>query len=1237
MRAVDRHNKVLRAAEQRARELEPHLVAAIVPVLHEAGLEAADRFERYATDHLRADASLALSAASDGVTRLSTMICVMPRPDEAETLAQEGGQAAETLHVTLAYLGEVEGPLGQFVEPLQQVAATHAPLTGTVAGAGVFSPNDGVGPSILLPDVPGLVELRVAVTEALVMAGVDYSRDHGFEAHITVDYYDAADPPSLDGPAFGAPLHFDDLYIVRGDVEMLALPLVGVPALTAAAKSEYCLPARLRANTDPVRKSMVENVARATLEGAGISFDVTNPYIGKALEKTGSMIEGISKTTQADVVRTIGTSYQAGLSIRDTAQAIRDMMTSTSLERATLIARTEMAGAINGASLASMQAVTAVTGDPYTKTWMTAPGARFPRHEDYDGLDGQTVGLNDYFDVGGSQLQHPGDPDGDAENVVNCRCAISYNAGSGTVIGDGESDIGITPFRSSMDDPTDFYNSDRYNQFQADVQGTAAHYGVTVNNISKVDGVWEGQTEPSVALKVRDGVTGVRAYSANLGRAYGQDGVMIFNDAAHSDAMLTFDSAPRDKVLSAMSRAGLSGGRFTADGRLQIVGSGTDFVKQGSALAADLGVKYSAETGSMSILGKDHYGPAIRDFHAHGTSASGRPAMSLREADRGQHRVASAPHHARTDLEARARARQRLAVGLSPLACLCSPREEPLVVIAQAQALLAAAAGPGWTSPAPEELLSTTCDTAKAAKTIGTELPKVAAPADPNAAMLLARKGQLRDAVISPVKAGLKLDQVGSRTYVAKAGQIEDYHGIPLFVEDNALPADYASSASAFKYLEEHLNTVHDLVDFDKFRAAIHQISIVGGRSPNDSIYAKMYRIPEFRSAATTDTRSTILWEGGLRLDDTLTLYHEMGHSFGYNSGPPVVGKWVIAQAKDKTFGQKLLQGGSFDPQRPVPGKVAAQIGRSSVSEYGSVASNEDWAESVGMYLQSAAGERTFGEIAVAGGQTRPALFADVYPERAKLIDEALGKGPPVDYLNEVSQPRITEPSGTTETATRPPSLEQRIGTDLELDSVAWSGEWRKSLTEGEYNAVNRYQDIQELLKPPPAGSQPQPVESATYGAVVLNDVLRNQPTPVSVNRQAAARQIALLDLAIAKSVTPTDVVVVRGISSIADVMLTKAVNLNSLIGQTFHDAGFMSASLLESVVSSMLNSSTSSKDAAVLELHLPKGTSAALLGGDAMQVLLPRSTSFKITDIIHVGGVLRIVASIVAATKLGG
>lgn len=54
--------------------------------------------------------------------------------------------------------------------------------------------------------------------------------------------------------------------------------------------------------------------------------------------------------------------------------------------------------------------------------------------------DGQTVGLDENFSVGGEELMYPGDPSGSSDNTIGCRCDVSYdiatndtaNTGNGT-------------------------------------------------------------------------------------------------------------------------------------------------------------------------------------------------------------------------------------------------------------------------------------------------------------------------------------------------------------------------------------------------------------------------------------------------------------------------------------------------------------------------------------------------------------------------------------------------------------------------------------------------------------------------------------------------------------------------------------------------------------------------------------------------------------------------------------
>lgn len=805
----------LRRAEAHADRVALLLERSMAEVLTDAGSVAAAGFTARAT--ALATPRQTVTAAAPGMSPNATMIALKPTPEQAAALALPAGLPADTLHLTLCYLGETEGPLSVVVDALRPVALTHASLAGTVGGVGAFNgePPEGF-PLIVLPDVPGLVELRLAVTEALVEADIEYARNHGYCPHITLAYVeDAAAALPLVG--VGGPINFGDLLIVRGDTEIIPLPLSGRPPVTAAASWDQpgsdpvadiiaawqadfdrgpvstpfrydALPAWLReprfaeqlakhgvelappavpprwheeadglehrvirdsarpdldswapSNVDeplweklqalraagrtplpgelaskpslreriravaekhapeggygetwfrsgipdgkggttysggvtvfwtcadwttneeidaavaaflavdgvghvdydaearptewyqvyggsylaasgpplyqwfaagdpppflapaadevidvdaliariterlkPVRDAAVRAAAEATIGGAyevpaiklkqsmslyhvtpaenaagirksgllpqskvggplletgqllsaaqdgtflanarqaqilaaqhleltgerpavfeaflgknavvfqdpllpesaliakggvparhveeiddatlagraaladpdieglfrgvqpvatvrvGIAYDVTNPLVAEVLAQSGSQIVDIAETTQLNVMRIVAASYREGLSIPNTAKAIREGMAEASPARARLIARTEMVGAVNGGSLAAVQTVSNALGVAYHKVWMTAPGAKHPRHYLYDGLNGQQRKLAGKFLVAGYELDHPGDPQGPAGEICNCRCTMRYDEGPPT-------------------------------------------------------------------------------------------------------------------------------------------------------------------------------------------------------------------------------------------------------------------------------------------------------------------------------------------------------------------------------------------------------------------------------------------------------------------------------------------------------------------------------------------------------------------------------------------------------------------------------------------------------------------------------------------------------------------------------------------------------------------------------------------------------------------------------------
>lgn len=110
-----------------------------------------------------------------------------------------------------------------------------------------------------------------------------------------------------------------------------------------------------------------------------------------------------------------------GESIPELARRVRDELASSSV-RARTIARTEVISASNAGALAQMRSL----GDegPAAKTWLATMDARTrPTHK---AADDQEVPLGDKFVVGGSMLDFPGDPTGPADEVINCRCTLTW-------------------------------------------------------------------------------------------------------------------------------------------------------------------------------------------------------------------------------------------------------------------------------------------------------------------------------------------------------------------------------------------------------------------------------------------------------------------------------------------------------------------------------------------------------------------------------------------------------------------------------------------------------------------------------------------------------------------------------------------------------------------------------------------------------------------------------------------
>lgn len=161
--------------------------------------------------------------SADGI-HSGAMVAFPIDPDIAAGLALDWGEAAETLHLTLAYIGKIEALDRARVENiLEPLAQSLAPIAAEVCGLARFDAADDPRgwPLVALVDSPELPVLRRRVVDALVAGGVAVAANHGFTPHITLAYVDAdhTDDAALVLAAGIDPevVEFDELVLGWGD------------------------------------------------------------------------------------------------------------------------------------------------------------------------------------------------------------------------------------------------------------------------------------------------------------------------------------------------------------------------------------------------------------------------------------------------------------------------------------------------------------------------------------------------------------------------------------------------------------------------------------------------------------------------------------------------------------------------------------------------------------------------------------------------------------------------------------------------------------------------------------------------------------------------------------------------------------------------------------------------------------------------------------------------------------
>jgi hypothetical protein len=138
------------------------------------------------------------------------------------------------------------------------------------------------------------------------------------------------------------------------------------------------------------------------------------------LEAYRQRIVRITETTRQTIITQVARGFDAGLGQEGVARLIRQAVPEIARARSGVIARTETHGAAGyGAQGAAVE-----TGLELRKEWVASFDER--TRESHAAANGQTIGLQDYFDIGGHSAQYPGDPALPPEECINCRCVSAY-------------------------------------------------------------------------------------------------------------------------------------------------------------------------------------------------------------------------------------------------------------------------------------------------------------------------------------------------------------------------------------------------------------------------------------------------------------------------------------------------------------------------------------------------------------------------------------------------------------------------------------------------------------------------------------------------------------------------------------------------------------------------------------------------------------------------------------------
>jgi len=164
------------------------------------------------------------------------------------------------------------------------------------------------------------------------------------------------------------------------------------------------------------------------LLGAGYRFD-SRPAATAHLAQVVNRMVNTPDEVFGLIAAQLAEGSNLGEGVPKLAARVEDVLSTTATarwpNRAVTVARTETISALNAGRVDSFQAVAEELspdelGAGFEQMWLATEDKR--TRKTHREADGQRVALGAPFTVGGHDLAYPGDPDGPAREVIQCRC-----------------------------------------------------------------------------------------------------------------------------------------------------------------------------------------------------------------------------------------------------------------------------------------------------------------------------------------------------------------------------------------------------------------------------------------------------------------------------------------------------------------------------------------------------------------------------------------------------------------------------------------------------------------------------------------------------------------------------------------------------------------------------------------------------------------------------------------------